>query len=220
MAETRLRHERMLLRYTLDSISGKDLSVRLDLPLHMGEEYPLSFLRARSPSRDWEYFERCFDEDPTVISYRLVLDNGEKRVYRVVLNDEEAEVFSPEAGALGIRIVGAWDNDGYWTGQLVSPTRENYAEWVAYCKERGAEVCTESLYSQTSGDLVDYTGLTESQIEALRVALEMGYFDEPKQATLEEVGAELELSPSACGRLIRRGNKRLIESSLREVDDW
>jgi predicted DNA binding protein len=56
--------------------------------------------------------------------------------------------------------------------------------------------------------------VTDSQGDALRVAFEMGYFEEPRSATLSEVATALDVSQPAAGGLIRRGTKRLVESCL------
>jgi predicted DNA binding protein len=59
--------------------------------------------------------------------------------------------------------------------------------------------------------------LTDSQREALLVAFERGYFEEPRDATLGEVAADLDISQPAASGLLRRGIKRLIVSSM--MDD-
>jgi predicted DNA binding protein len=63
------------------------------------------------------------------------------------------------------------------------------------------------------------TGLTDSQREALLVAFETGYFEEPRNATLSEVAADLDISQPAASGLLRRGIKRLIVSSLMDDSD-
>jgi predicted DNA binding protein len=45
----------------------------------------------------------------------------------------------------------------------------------------------------------------------------MGYFEEPRDATLGDVAAELDISQPAASGLLRRGIKRLVVSSL--MDD-
>jgi predicted DNA binding protein len=62
-------------------------------------------------------------------------------------------------------------------------------------------------------------GLTDSQREALLVAFEAGYFEEPRNATLGEVAADLDISQPAASGLLRRGIKRLIVSSMMDDGD-
>jgi predicted DNA binding protein len=57
-------------------------------------------------------------------------------------------------------------------------------------------------------------GLTDPQHEALRTAYELGYFDIPRQASLEEVAAELAISPPSVSERLRRAQTQLIEETV------
>lgn len=57
-------------------------------------------------------------------------------------------------------------------------------------------------------------GLTDDQREALRTAYELGYFDIPRGATLDEVAAELALAPSSVSERLRRAQTQLIEETM------
>lgn len=57
-------------------------------------------------------------------------------------------------------------------------------------------------------------GLTDPQREALRTAYELGYFDIPRGASLEEVAGELGISASSASERLRRGQTRLIEETV------
>jgi len=63
--------------------------------------------------------------------------------------------------------------------------------------------------SQPPGD-----GLTDRQREALRIAYELGYFDIPRGASLEDVAAELDVTPSSVSERLRRAQTRLIEETV------
>ncbi|MUV90398.1 DNA-binding protein [Halapricum sp. CBA1109] len=57
-------------------------------------------------------------------------------------------------------------------------------------------------------------GLTDRQQEALRIAYEMGYFDIPREASLDDIAAELDISPSSLSERLRRAQTHLIETSV------
>ncbi len=50
------------------------------------------------------------------------------------------------------------------------------------------------------------------------MALDAGYFDEPRGATLGEVADGLGISKPSASRLLRRGLKRLALATLAEAD--
>lgn len=60
----------------------------------------------------------------------------------------------------------------------------------------------------------DTLPLTTVQRETLAVACEQGYFNVPRETTLEELGAEFDISRQAVARRIRRGLNNLVSASL------
>jgi predicted DNA binding protein len=59
--------------------------------------------------------------------------------------------------------------------------------------------------------------LTDTQQEALVLAYERGYFESPRQVTLEELGEELGISQQAVGSRLRGGIKHILGSTLPAV---
>jgi len=57
-------------------------------------------------------------------------------------------------------------------------------------------------------------GLTDQQQEALRTAYQMGHFDIPRRASLEEVATELDISASSLSERLRRAETQLIEETV------
>jgi hypothetical protein len=57
-------------------------------------------------------------------------------------------------------------------------------------------------------------GLTNRQDEALRIAYERGYFEIPRQTSLEEIAAELDITASSVTERLRRAQTQLIEETV------
>ncbi|KAA9399057.1 DNA-binding protein [Haloarcula sp. CBA1130] len=57
-------------------------------------------------------------------------------------------------------------------------------------------------------------GLTDRQLEALRTAYEMGYFEIPRRASLEAVAQELDISASSLSERLRRAQTQLIQETV------
>ncbi|MFC7141468.1 helix-turn-helix domain-containing protein [Halosimplex aquaticum] len=62
-------------------------------------------------------------------------------------------------------------------------------------------------------------GLTDAQRDAVRTAYEMGYFEIPRTASLDDVAAELGISASSCSERLRRAQTHLVEAHV-DVTDW
>lgn len=56
--------------------------------------------------------------------------------------------------------------------------------------------------------------LTPEQRDTLLTALERGYFEEPREITLQELAEVLDLSPTAVSGRMRRGQATLVARSL------
>ncbi|WP_251341566.1 helix-turn-helix domain-containing protein [Haloplanus halophilus] len=57
-------------------------------------------------------------------------------------------------------------------------------------------------------------GLTDPQREALRAAYGMGYFEIPRDASLDDVAAELGITASALSERLRRAQTHLVETTV------
>lgn len=101
-----------------------------------------------------------------------------------------------------------------WTFELRGESRDAIAEFQEYCHDHGIPVTLEELHALRPLDAK--RGLTGSQQEALVVAYEHGYFDTPRETTLQEVADDLGISQQALGARLRRGYRRLVEQALIE----
>jgi predicted DNA binding protein len=59
--------------------------------------------------------------------------------------------------------------------------------------------------------------LTDTQREALVLAYERGYFDSPRESSLEAVAEELGITQQSLSSRLRRGHRRLIENTLIDI---
>jgi len=163
-------------------------------------------------SDDFGRFEAGLQIDHTIADYEQVLQTGDEAIYSFEY-DEQAKLFSPVISiANGVAL--DMENDRTaWTMTVWMPSREQLSRLWDYATDNNIEIQLQRVNDYASPLETD-TGLTNSQREALLVALETGYFEEPRDASLRDVAAELEISQPAAGGLLRRGMKRLILSSL------
>jgi predicted DNA binding protein len=161
---------------------------------------------------DFEQFEAALRQDPTIDSFARIVADGPEAVYRFEY-DSGATVFSAAIAAVdGISL--DWTNDGAaWIVRVWLPDREALASLWEYAIDHDVEFSLERVYEYTS--FADaQPDLTDEQRDGLLLALEMGYFEEPRTATLSDVAAELGISQPAAGGLLRRGVRRLVESRV------
>jgi predicted DNA binding protein len=111
------------------------------------------------------------------------------------------------------------ENDGSaWILTVWMSERADLVHLWDYARQNDVDIDLLRVNEYASLGSTD-AGLTDSQREALLLAFEAGYFEEPRDATLGEVAAELDISQPAASGLLRRGIKRLIVSSLMDDRD-
>ena len=172
----------------------------------------------RVESSDFHRFEDGLRRDHTVGEFERVIEIGDGEAIYSFEYTDEAKIFSPIV-SIENGVVLDMENDGdAWIFTVWMPERATLATlWdTARRDDIGIELLRVNQYAGL--DTTD-AGLTDSQREALLVAFEAGYFEEPRDVTLGEVAAELDISQPAAGGLLRRGIERLIVSSLMEDRD-
>jgi predicted DNA binding protein len=172
----------------------------------------------RVESSDFCRFEEGLRNDHTVGEFEQLTETRHgKAIYSFEYTDE-AKVFSPVISTAN-GVVLDMENDGdAWIFSVWMPERTNLAD--LWDTARRQDIAIELLRVNEYASLGSTdAGLTDSQRESLLVAFEAGYFEEPRNATLGEVAAELDISQPAAGGLLRRGIERLIVSSLMEDSD-
>lgn len=167
-------------------------------------------------SEDFERFEAGLDADPTVADFERIVQLDEEAVYAFTYADD-AILFSTQVGRSN-GVVLDMENDGTtWVFKTWFPNRESAQRMWDFAVGHEVEISLDRINEH--GSIVSSSfGLTTPQEEAILTALESGYFDEPRGATLGEVARELDISQPAASGLLRRGLKRLVRSTLAEEE--
>lgn len=79
------------------------------------------------------------------------------------------------------------------------------------CRARNVPIEVDSLYSVANLTNGDQEVVTPSQREALTLAYEHGYFEQPRGISQRELASQLGISAAALGTRLRRGTANLVE---------
>ena len=170
----------------------------------------------RIESSDFGRFEEGLRKDRTVGAFECVIETrDEEAIYSFEYTDE-AKLLSPVVSAANGVILDMKNDGSAWILTIWAPDRTDLVHLWEYAQQNDIDIDLLRVNEYDSLGNTD-AGLTDSQREALLVAFETGYFEEPRDATLGELAAELDISQPAASGLLRRGIKRLVISSL--VDD-
>lgn len=166
---------------------------------------------------DLATFETALKRDHTIRSFERVSDLGTEAVYRFEY-EPEATVFSKAISDVDGVSLDWMNRDAAWIVRVWLPDREALAALCEYAVDSDIDLSLENVrnYANPVGGEPD---LTRSQRETLLLALEMGYFEEPRAVTLEDVAAEHGISQPAAGGRIRRGIRRLLTATVADDTD-
>jgi len=168
---------------------------------------------------DFEAFEAALDADSTVASFSAVAGTEDRRTYQIEYSDE-AKLLTPFVTEAGGLVAESYTHADGWVLQLQLQDRETLYELDAYAETEDIRFDVLELHEATDGEEVDSGfGLTEPQVEALVSAYLHGYYDEPREATLETLADLLDISQTAVSGRLRRGSAALIEDTLVESDE-
>lgn len=131
-----------------------------------------------------------------------------------------AEWYSDHDGLLqsiadsGVSLLSGSGTATEWVFEIRAQERESIATFQELCQTRGLPIRITAV-RRLSEDLVsEKYGLTPAQHEALRVAYDRGYFDDPRETTLEEVASSLGISRQALAARLRRAYRNLLETTV------
>lgn len=166
---------------------------------------------------DFDAFERELDADHTVDSYAELARSADQRTYRIEYTDD-AKLVTPAVIDTGGLVVESRSQDTGWTLELELQNHDALYEVDAFAREAGIEFEVLELHQTEDSDANHGFRLTEPQVEALVTAYVHGYYDEPREISLDGLAEILEISPTAVSGRLRRGSARLIEEALVEAE--
>lgn len=215
IAELTLVHPELVLTPTIAALP--EMTVELEYQTIAGPgEYYLFF---EVYGVDFGRFDRTITDDPTISEPSVIIDGDEFRVYRMRLTSAERLVL-PRAAELGLRVLRAVGGNGGWMATLEVPDLKALQSFRAHCRDRDVAFTVDRLYHAderrgTGAGATHEYGLTPVQRETLETAYDAGYFNAPRDATVEDLAAMLGVSSSAVSSRLRRGLRTLVETTIR-----
>lgn len=209
LVEFRLDHP--ILRDALGRIPGTELTwVRSDAT--DGERI---CILVWADGDDLDAFDAALADDPTVARPTPLVDVGDRRLYRAELTDEGLRTsiypLLVEEGGV-VRELTA-DHRG-WSFRVAFPGRESVDRFFDFCADHGIDADLYRLYEESTSAPGSSYGLTDSQREALIAAVDSGYFEIPRESSLDELGERLGISGNAASERVRRAMSALVEHTI------
>ena len=172
-------------------------------------------VRYRVESVEPGEFEAGLDADATVASYNLLTEESGRFFYQISLSDDgRAASIVPLAGEYGGMFVDGYWSGGEWKLRLRFPNNSLFRGFVDACRSQDRISLVLRKISQGVSYDGSGIGLTPPQGEALKTALEQGYYEIPRRTSLAQIADQLGISDNAVSERLRRGMEYVLEREL------
>jgi len=157
--------------------------------------------------------ESKFTEHPGVKAIRVIDSVADEYLLRVEWALDYNDVLTILAET-EVPLLEATGTSQQWTFEVRGDNRSDIAVFQRRCRDRDIPITLTEVRALTPVETATEAVLTDTQQEALVLAYERGYFESPREVTLEELGKELGISQQAVGSRLQGGLKHVLGSTL------
>lgn len=157
--------------------------------------------------------EAAFRDYPDVASIRLIDEVEGDYLMRVEWRAEYQGILEAIVETDVVLISGTGTHEA-WHIEVRGEERAAIADFQGYAREHDIPLELVTLHTLSEQAAEAEHGLTDSQREALILAYDRGYYQSPREVTLEELAANLGITGQSFGARLRRGIHNLIGSTL------
>ncbi|WP_256391837.1 helix-turn-helix domain-containing protein [Natronoarchaeum rubrum] len=192
----------------LELTAGEELQLEAVVPT--GERAVPSFW---TDGVDVEAFEGRVRDHEAVESLTAVQTAGERCLYALEWNRRSDPVIAGIRSEGGQLLQASAEADG-WEFQIRFPTRGPLSAYQSRLRDAGIVPSIRRVYTPSDLDGAGGYGLTDSQREALTLAVARGYYDVPRSCSTAALGEALGVSDQAITERLRRGTDALVSATL------
>lgn len=200
--------EEFALSATLRTVPN--VAVKCEEVVETGNDTVMPLVWVRTA--DFEAFDDAVRDDPSVASATLLSEFDDQRLYRMVWVSRIQLILHMIAVNKAVVLNAATDND-HWMLRVLYPDREDVTEVLEFCESHDLSLDVRSVYDMDSQPAGRY-GLTNGQYQALSLAHEEGYYEVPREASLDDIADDLGISHQALSERLRRGVDALVTDTI------
>ncbi len=204
----------LALGQCIENQSGAEIEIERIVPMRQGT-FPYIFVWNHT---NYELFEETANTLPGITSVTMIEKFDDGRLYKLIWEEQEHQLISNVVSNDGVLLFARGDSD-QWEFEFRFPKRANVSQFFKDVSRDSIDLELKSLFEEVDFESTkDESLLTTKQEHALKTALEMGYFNTPRDVRLGDVATKLNISSSACSVLLRRGHKQLLKKRFEAHD--
>lgn len=200
--------EELALNHTLQTLEGAEIDC--ERVVRSGAEAIMPLLWVRYDDR--AAVADALEADPSVDAIeRLSTFDGEY-LYRMEWIEQVSLLLEMLTNGHAT-VLDAYGRGRRWQVRVMYPDRDHLSTTHEFAEEEGFTFDIESI-REMEGEPAGRFGLTETQYEALVTASRRGYFEVPRDVSLEDLAEDMDVTHQALSEQIRRGTDALVEDAL------
>ncbi|MBV0922792.1 helix-turn-helix domain-containing protein [Halomicroarcula limicola] len=190
----------------LDEYPDIDIEIERIVPLQDGV-MPLVWV-ANAPLEEVEGTIRA---DSLTKDVRVVTDADERSLFEIRWSSEINGLIQSMI-ANDVQVLTADGDEDEWEFRLQFLSRSDLTSFREQCGANDVDIRLRRLYNPSIPD--EDRELTGAQTECVMAALDMGYWNVPREHTLGEVADRVGISTNAASQRLRRGLEKLVEREV------
>lgn len=190
-----------------------DVTVELDRIVPTSELIIPYFWVEGADEAEIERIEASFRERTDLRAVRLIDEVDEQYLLRAEWNHEYRGIVGAIAST-DVNLISGRGAGNEWEFEIRSEDRTEVSEFQRYCEEHGLSIELTAVHALSKVPQATEYDLTDPQREALVRAYESGYFDTPRESTLDEIAEGFDITRQALAARLRRGYKSLVRNTL------
>lgn len=207
--EFSLPPEEFVLAWTVKQVPGFRIEVERIVFDSIQRVTPYFFVTGD----DFAAFEEALEGDMTVEDVVLLEERNGRRLYRTTWRENVRGLLLALSDVVATILSAVWEGED-WELRVLFADNESLSRFHDYCATYDVPLELERIWDPSRFLDPDRAGLTRKQREALVTAVEVGYFEIPRESSLADLAAEIGISDNAASSRLRRGCRRLIEETL------
>ena len=167
------------------------------------------------PSQD--AVEEALDDATAIGGYALINSDEDRWLYDIEFEPDTVDVFDLVIEEHGT-VLSASASSGTWLLSIRFTDRESVSSLYDRLDEEGVAPTIVRLFDLAE-ESHSQCGLTARQYETLVAAIDHGYFEIPREVSMQELSEELGISHQALSERLRRAYRALVTSELNVSED-
>ncbi|WP_049900402.1 helix-turn-helix domain-containing protein [Natrinema sp. J7-1] len=161
--------------------------------------------------------ESALDEASAIGTYSLISSDEDRWLYDIKFEPDTVDPFEFTLEENGT-VLSASASNGTWLLSVRVVDRESVSSLYDRLDDNGVTPTIVRLFDLAE-ESHSQCGLTARQYETLVAAIDHGYFEIPREVSMQELSEELDISHQALSERLRRAYRALVTSELNVTEE-